>query len=168
MKLEKAKENKNYIVSQMYAQDSCVFESAIDPMNMGIIINSSKSVKEVFGFEKNVLRSLQIHKLMPKSMQDEHDEILKNWVQTGSWDNLGSLRYIIAIKSKQLCFKCAIYLTVVQKLDGLSLFATFFILNTKDYMLINSDGVIDGAGSNFLDLLGSKAIGLRLSEICKD
>ena len=52
---------------------------------MGIILNASKSVKEVFGYDRNLVRSLNINKLMPKSMHEEHDNILKNWAISGSW-----------------------------------------------------------------------------------
>lgn len=34
-------------------------------------------------------------------------------------------------------------------------------------MLVNSDGVIDGAGNHFIELLGKKIIGLPLNLICE-
>ena len=35
-------------------------------------------------------------------------------------------------------------------------------------MLVNSEGVIDGAGSDFISLLGKKVIGVNLKEICEN
>lgn len=34
-------------------------------------------------------------------------------------------------------------------------------------MLVNSDGIIDGAGNHFIELLGKKIIGLPLHLICE-
>ena len=35
-------------------------------------------------------------------------------------------------------------------------------------MLVNSEGVIDGAGSDFISLLGKKVSGVNLKEICEN
>lgn len=134
---------------------------------MGIILNASKSVKEVFGYDRNLVRSLNINKLMPKSMHEEHDNILKNWAISGSWQNIARLRSIFALNSRQICFSTNIYLKIIQKTDRLSLLGAFFLVNDKDYMLINPSGFVEGAGKNFMELLGHKIVGLHLKEICE-
>lgn len=88
------------IVTHMYNKHCCLFESNIEINNMGVVLNSSKTVKEVFGFERNVLKNLNINKLMPKSMHEEHDRLLNNWVSNGSWDNIAKIRYIFALSGK--------------------------------------------------------------------
>ena len=56
------------IVNQMYTNHVCIFESKIEEANMGVILNCSKTIKDVFGYDKNNVQNIQINKLMPKSM----------------------------------------------------------------------------------------------------
>ena len=51
----------------------------------------------------------------------------------------------------------------MQREDYVSLIAACFEENANDYMIINENGVIDGAGHRFINLLGSKIVGLHIS-----
>lgn len=54
----------------------------------------------------------------------------------------------------------------MQRNESVNLLATFVKANESDYMIINDEGVIDGIGFNFIQLLGNKSVRLPFSMIC--
>lgn len=54
----------------------------------------------------------------------------------------------------------------MQRNDSINLLATFVKANESDYMIVNDEGIIDGFGYNFIQLLGQKAVKLPFSMIC--
>ena len=99
---------------------------------------------------------------MSRSMRHEHDKILDNWVKNGHWTNIGVIRHIFALKKNESCFSLVIYLKVLLAKEGIHIIASCFEENSKDFMIVNPEGMIDGAGDNFLSILGPKVAGLPL------
>jgi len=54
----------------------------------------------------------------------------------------------------------------MQRKDSINLLATFVKANESDYMIVNDEGIIDGIGFNFIQLLGHKTVKLPFSMIC--
>lgn len=66
--MEKGIKPEKDIVHQMYGKNSCTVETKIDPVNSGQIINCSKTVYDVFGFDQKTFKTFSIHHLMDSSM----------------------------------------------------------------------------------------------------
>ena len=112
----------------------------------GYVVQASKNVESIFGYKIKLIEGLSISKLLPVSMREEHDRLLLNWVHTGSWTNFGVTRDIYAFNKNQTCFSCKAYLKIIQRKDDINIIATIFEENKSDFMIVNSEGIIDGAG----------------------
>ena len=56
------------------------------------------------------------------------------------------IRHIYALKKNEACFSLAIYLKIIQNSEGINIVASCFEDNSKDFMIINNEKVVDGAG----------------------
>lgn len=110
----------------IYSQSSCTFEAAVNMEQMGIVVAASKSVEAVFGYKADVIRGCNINKIMPHSMQEEHDYILEQWANNSSWANVGVLRDIFCITRENVSFSSGIYLKLVQRADSINILGSIF------------------------------------------
>ena len=54
----------------MYERFSCTIEALISQQELGVIVNTSKNIMNVFGYESKDLIGQNINKLIPSKMQD--------------------------------------------------------------------------------------------------
>jgi len=59
---------------------------------MGVITNVSLNVIDLFGTPAEKVKGSSINSLMPPFMGNEHVNVLKGWVQTGTWRTIGRLK----------------------------------------------------------------------------
>ena len=117
----------------------------------------------VFGYRAKDLIGNNINKLIPNTMQNEHDFLMKNWLQTCSWERLGQLKNIFCISKSNICFSCRFYLKPIIREEKVNLIGYFIKDNDEDYMLLTENNLIIAAGSNFINLLGPNIINLPIS-----
>ena len=67
---------------------------------MGNITNVSKNVVEMFGIPADKAKGSSVNSMMPEFMGKEHEKILDNWTQTGTWRTIGRLKEIFCVHKK--------------------------------------------------------------------
>ena len=152
----------------MYENSSCTIEVSMEQINIGKIVNASRNVFDVFGLHEKDLIGNNINMLMPKTMQDQHDILIRKWSQKCSWANMGQLRSIFCMNKDNICFSSKIYLKPVLRADCVNLIGCFFKENDQDYMVVDNKDKIVAAGNSFLKMLGPKIINLPLDFIIEN
>ena len=59
---------------------------------MGIVSRTSKNVFDMFGYQQSKIVGINLNRLMPNFMAEEHDLILGDWVKSGTWRTIGKLK----------------------------------------------------------------------------
>lgn len=82
---------------------------------------------------------------------------MNEWAKIGTWRTIGKLKEIYCIHKEQYCFSALIYLKIYVKETGLHFITNIFKLNENDYLIVNSEGKIEGIGRKFLKVFGEAA-----------
>ena len=101
-------------------------------------------------------------------MEEEHDLMLKKWLQTCSWSKIGSLRKLFCTSKNNVCFSCWLYLKPIIREETVNMIGYFIKDNDQDYLLMTDKNVIIAAGSSFTELLGPNIINVPLSILVED
>ena len=152
----------------MYENYSCTVEVSIEQLSIGKIVKTSRNIFEVFGWKEKDLIGNNINILMPRTMQDEHDYLIRNQSRRCSWANIGQLRTIFCMNKNNVCFSCKMYLKPVLRAECVNLIGCFFKENDQDYMIVDNEDKIVAAGNSFLSMLGPNIINLPLDFIIEN
>jgi hypothetical protein len=141
-----------------------VIETLVDTKSMGIITAASRNVEDMFGFPTSKTIGLSINNLMPQFMAEEHEVVMMDWAQSGTWRTIGKLKEIYCIHKEQFCFSALIYLKIYIKDNNMHFITNIFKLNDSDFLVVNPQLKVEGLGKKFLKILGepAKRIGLEL------
>jgi len=135
---------------------------------MGLVTRSSKNVYEMFGYHQNKVIGMNLNKLMPTFMAGAHDNIIKDWIKTGTWRTVGKLKEIFCIHKDDFCFTALIYLKVIANEKGLFFVGVIFKKNESDYMILNQKQEVEGVGRKFLHLIGQNCRRLPIKILCDE
>lgn len=109
----------------MYSASACSIEISTKSQEIGIIISVSNNTKHIFNVNDQDLIGSNINKIMPQKMQAEHNRLLQNWVRTCSWSNIGKIRQVFCLDTRNTCFAGRIYFKPIQRQESINLIGVF-------------------------------------------
>ena len=142
----------------LFQDDSCVIHISGHFMNMGKILNVSKAIQSVFGYEKTELQNSVISVLMPNLIGKNHARYLESFVKTGNSRILYNQRLTYAKEKSGHIFPIWLVVKQMNSIDGEITYAGLVrpLTEKKEdpsyYILLDQNGEIDGISKNLSEI----------------
>ena len=92
--------NKQFIDNdrQKYGENSntCIITVSGNFNNIGIVTNTNNEITRILGFSKSDLIGQNVNRIMPKVYADQHDQFMRNYLETSESKVIGVERFLLA------------------------------------------------------------------------
>jgi len=74
------------------SQNGCVLESTLENKLFGLITKVSSNATRIFKYPTvESMINIDVGRLLPRCMRDEHRRMINQWVESGSYRNINRL-----------------------------------------------------------------------------
>ena len=137
----------------VFDENSCVLQISPDFDSIGNILWASKNSDIIFGFSMNDFTSMNIMQLMPSYIGLFHSKILKNFYETCRERMTNNINHTFGQDMNGYLFSMNLSVKMIPGIVTYSMMGFIHQINTQDYMMLDSDGLILGVGIKVAEIL---------------
>jgi hypothetical protein len=121
--------------------------------NMGQVLWCSRNVTQIFGYSPAEMLTLNIAQVIPEPISFYHPHILKHFYDKGREKQTKSINHAFALDIDKVCFSINLNTKIIPTSKCFDIMGFIHKLNSEDYMVTDSDGMLNGVGSTVAKLI---------------
>lgn len=104
---------------QKYGENAntCIVTCSGNYNNIGVVTNVNNEITRILGFSKSDIVGQNVNRIMPKVYADQHDQFMKNYLETSESKVIGAERILLAQNKNNYLVPCTLMIKVLPSLD---------------------------------------------------
>ncbi|CAD8089671.1 unnamed protein product [Paramecium primaurelia] len=104
---------------QKYGENAntCIITCSGNYNNIGVVTNVNNEITRILGFSKSDIIGQNVNRIMPKVYADQHDQFMKNYLETSDSKVIGQERILLAQNKNNYLVPCTLMIKVLPNLD---------------------------------------------------